>query len=146
MSQLKHIARSQGDSRLVGLAAAVVVIAALYFARVVLIPLALAILLSLLLTPVVAFLEHRQLPRFLAISLIAVALIVLVIFVVRQASPQFVDLTNNLPTYEKAVGNKIRVLKSSMDQKLDKASSSLIVLEKQIATTLNTYLWWPQQN
>jgi predicted PurR-regulated permease PerM len=138
MSQLKHIARSQGDSRLVGLAAAVVVIAALYFARVVLIPLALAILLSLLLTPVVAFLEHRQLPRFLAISLIAVALIVLVIFVVRQASPQFVDLTNNLPTYEKAVGNKIRVLKSSMDQKLDKASSSLIVLEKQIAIPPST--------
>jgi predicted PurR-regulated permease PerM len=62
------------NSRLLGIVAAVVVIATLYFARVVFIPLALALLLSLVLTPPVAFLEKIKLPRVLAILLVVVVL------------------------------------------------------------------------
>jgi len=50
-----------------------VLIATLYFARVVFIPLALALLVSLLLTPLVVILEKIKLPRVVAISLVVLA-------------------------------------------------------------------------
>ena len=78
---------------------------------VVFIPFALAILVALLLTPAVTFLEHHKLPRSLSISLVVIALIAFALFALWQASPQFVNLTNNLPAYENAVREKIRVLK-----------------------------------
>jgi len=53
-----------------GLFIAIVVIAALYLARVVFIPLALALLFSLLLTPLVSFLERIRFPRIVAIFLV----------------------------------------------------------------------------
>ena len=59
------MARSQSDSKLprfVLLASVCVVIAALYFAQDVLIPLALATLLTFLLTPLVQWFERWRLP------------------------------------------------------------------------------------
>jgi len=61
------------NSRLLRVVAAVVLIATLYFARVVFIPLALALLVSLLLTPLVVILEKIKLPRVVAISLVVLA-------------------------------------------------------------------------
>lgn len=60
------------NSRLLGIVAAVAVIATLYFARVVFVPIALALPLSLVLSPLVAFLEKIKLPRVLAIFLVVV--------------------------------------------------------------------------
>ena len=56
-------------SRILTLFAAVVVIGTLYFAREMLVPLALAILFTFVLTPLVGFLERMHFPRFLAIFL-----------------------------------------------------------------------------
>jgi predicted PurR-regulated permease PerM len=64
-----------------GLLVAVVAIAALYLARVVFIPLALALLFSLLLTPVVSFLEKIMIPRLLAIFFVVLVLLSLIGFV-----------------------------------------------------------------
>ena len=57
-------------SRILTLVAAVVVITALYFARVMLVPLALAVLFTFVLTPLVSALERIRIPRFLAIFIV----------------------------------------------------------------------------
>jgi len=62
------------SSRLLDLVAAAVIIAILYFARVVIIPLALALLFSLLLTSPVTFLEKIKCPRIVAIFLVVLIL------------------------------------------------------------------------
>jgi predicted PurR-regulated permease PerM len=112
----------------------VVVVATLFFARVVLIPLALALLFSLLLTPPVAFLERIKLPRVLAIFLVVVILVCLMGLIGWKTSQQFVDFTNNLPTYKKTLQGKIHDLKGSSNQSLNKASVAMKELEKEIDT------------
>src|SRR5580700_9249709 len=93
-----------------GLFVAVVVIAALYLARVVFVPLALALLFSLLLTPIVSFLERIFIPRILSIFLVVLILLSLAALVGWEASQQFVDLTRQLPTYQETLEDKIHSL------------------------------------
>jgi predicted PurR-regulated permease PerM len=111
------------------------VIATLYFARVVFIPLALALLFAVLLTPAVAFLERLKLPRLLAIFLVVVTLVGLLGLMAWRASQQFVDLTDQLPIYKKTLQDKIRTLKGSTGQNLDKASDTVKELENEITTS-----------
>src|SRR5579864_7771732 len=94
-------------SRLLRLIAAVVVIAALYFFRIVFIPMALALLLSVLLTPAVAGLEKIRLPRIAAISVVVICGMGLVGFVGWKASQQFVHVTTELPGYKQTLIEKI---------------------------------------
>src|ERR1700733_3617662 len=93
-----------------GLLVAVVVIASLYLARVVFVPLALALLFSLLLTPVIAFLERILIPRILAIFLVVLILLSLAALVGWKTSRQLVDLTQQLPTYQSTLEYKIHSL------------------------------------
>ena len=116
-----------------GLLAAVVVIAALYLARVVFIPLALALLFSLLLTPVVSFLEKIMIPRLLAIVFVVLVLLSLIGFVGWKTSQQFIDLTQQLPTYQKTLEDKIHSLPGARNQSLTKASDTVHELEKEVA-------------
>jgi predicted PurR-regulated permease PerM len=130
---LKRAAGSTENSRLLGIVAAVVVIATLYFARIVFIPLALALLLSLVLSPPVAFLERIKLPRALAIFLVIVLLVGLMGLVSWKTSQQFVDLTDQLPSYRQTLEDKIRSLKGPGSQSLHKASDTVKELSKEIS-------------
>lgn len=130
---LKRAAGSTENSRLLGIVAAVVVIATLYFARIVFIPLALALLLSLVLSPPVAFLERIKLPRALAIFLMIVLLVGLMGLVSWKTSQQFVDLTDQLPSYRQTLEDKIRSLKGPGSQSLHKASDTVKELSKEIS-------------
>ena len=114
---------------------AVVVIATLYFARVVFMPLALALLFSLILTPPVAFLEKIKLPRILAIFLVTVVLVGLIGLLGWKTSQQFVDLTTQLPTYKKTLQDKIHVLRGSSSQKLNRASDTVKELSNEMNGT-----------
>jgi predicted PurR-regulated permease PerM len=129
---LKRTAASTETSRLLGIVVAVVVVATLYFARVVFIPLALALLFSLLLAAPVAFLERIRLPRALAIFLVVVILGGFLGLIGWKTSQQFVDLTNQLPSYKKTLLDKIHILKGSGSQSLNKASDTVKELEKEI--------------
>jgi len=113
----------------------VVVIATLYFGRIVFIPLALALLFSLILAPVVSFLERLRLPRVLAISVVMLALVSLMGFVTWETSQQFSRLSDQLPDYEKALEEKIDSVKTSGPQGFHKASDALKELEKEISAT-----------
>ena len=131
---MRRTIKSRDDSGLLRVVTAVAVIATLYFARVVFVPLALALLLSLLLTPVVAFLEKIKLPRILAIFLVVVTLVGLMGLTAWQTSQQFVDLTNQLPTYKKTLQDKIRALKGASGQSLNQASDTVKELGKELVT------------
>src|SRR5580658_5838410 len=75
------------------------IVAVLFLARDVLIPLAVAILLAFLLTPAVTWLERRRLGRFLAIIIVvggSLAAIGTITWVLEQ---QFVELGGHLPDY-----------------------------------------------
>ena len=123
------------SSRLLDLVAAAVIIAILYFARVVFIPLALALLFSLLLTPPVTFLERIKCPRILAIFLVVLILVGLMSLVGWKASQQFVAFMNDLPEYQDTAQRKIRALKGDTGQTLNKASDSLKELGKEIVAS-----------
>jgi predicted PurR-regulated permease PerM len=118
-----------------GIVTAVVVISALYFARIVFIPLALAILVAIVLTPVVSLLETRlRLRRALAIVVVIGTLVALAAGVAWIVLPQFVNLTYQLPEYEKAIQDKIENLKSRTAVGISSASESMKALENEIAT------------
>jgi predicted PurR-regulated permease PerM len=126
---------TRDSSRLFGIVTAIFVIATLYLARVVFIPLALALLLTILLTPIVVLLERIKLPRIIAIVVVVAFLFTLVGLLGWKASQQFVDLTDQLPIYKTTLEEKIHAIKSSQPSGLNKASDAMKELEKEIIAT-----------
>lgn len=99
-------------SKFIVLASVCIVVGGLYFAREVLIPIALAVLLSFLLTPVVRQLERWRFPRAAATLIvvgIGVAVIVLIGYVVAH---QFVQVVEQLPDYRGQLHEKWDKLKN----------------------------------
>ena len=113
---MKRISTPLESSRLLDLVAAVVIVAILYFARVVFIPLALALLFSLLLTPPVAFLERIRLPRFLAIIFVVLILAGLLSFIGWKTTRQFIYVMNRLPAYQDTILGNIQSFKGNNPQ------------------------------
>jgi predicted PurR-regulated permease PerM len=133
---VKRASGSGENPRSLGIVAAVVVMATLYFARVVFIPLALALLFSLLLAPVVTFLGRIKIPRILAILVVVVMLTGSMGLIGWKTSQQLVNLTNQLPTYKKALEDKIHALKGEQSKSINAASDTVKDLEKEIATAV----------
>jgi len=78
---------------------ATIVIAGLYFGREVLLPLALAILLSFVLSPALLFLRRLKVPRLIGVGIV-VALAFAVIFALGWLmSRQVTQLAEDLPRY-----------------------------------------------
>lgn len=101
-----------GLNALFTLLVSVVVIAALYVAREVLIPITLAVLLSFLLAPVVHVLHFLRLGRVLSV-LIAVALgIVAILAIAGLIGTQIADLATKVPQYTSAIERKIDTVRS----------------------------------
>lgn len=109
-------------------------IAALYFARDVFIPLALAILLAVVLTPAVSFLERLRFRRGLAIIAVMAALVGVGTLIGWTVLPQFGDVVAKLPEYESAVQFKVDKLKGSAAGKLSSATQSVQNLEQDITS------------
>ena len=94
------------------LAAVCVVVGALYFAQDVLIPLALAVLLSFLLTPVVQRLERWGLHRAAAVIVVAVLAFGSLFVLGYVVFNQVVALGHDLPTYKENIKAKLQWLPS----------------------------------
>ena len=114
-------------SRFIVLASTFLVIAGLYFSREVLIPLALAILLSFVLTPLVSWLERVGLPRpasVLIVVLIGVGLLAIIGYVVGR---QFVSVMDQLPNYQGELRTKLANIRSHghFFKKLENEAQSL---------------------
>jgi predicted PurR-regulated permease PerM len=85
-------------SRLSFIVTATLVIAVLYFGKVLLLPLAFAILFAFLLAPLVTFLERVHLPRPMAALLVILGFAVVLASAGWSLFTQLVAVTNDLPT------------------------------------------------
>jgi predicted PurR-regulated permease PerM len=118
------------------LAVGVTVVAGLYFGRELLVPLALAVLLSFALGPVVLLLRRWRFGRTPSVFA-AVAFAFLVIFGMGTAiGGQIAHLASNLPQYQATITAKIESVRGTTagDGIVERASAMLQALRDQIAT------------
>lgn len=95
---------------LVMVALGIVVVAALYLAREVLIPITLAILLSFVLGPVVSLFRHLHLPRVPAVLLAVILALCIIATLGSVIGVQIASLAPDLPRYASTVGQKINAV------------------------------------
>ena len=111
--------------------ALVATIAALYLARDVLIPVALAALLGFLLAPAVRRLEHFGAGRGIATLLVAVFAFSLISAIGWVVTHQAVSLAAKLPEYRANITKKIRAVKAPAKGELGKAAEAVKEIHKQ---------------
>jgi predicted PurR-regulated permease PerM len=110
------------------------IVAALYFARDVLVPIALAVLLSFVLAPLVRRLQSWRFPRVVAVFIVAIFAFSIIFglgaFMVSQVS----QLANDLPRYQSTLRDKIQSLQgvATGAGPLERASDVLKDLKKQL--------------
>lgn len=86
------------------------VTAVLYLGRDILMPLAVAILLTFALAPIVSFLRRQGIPKIIAVVFtVAMAFVALLVFAFLVAS-QISNLAQNIPTYQTNIIEKVRSL------------------------------------
>jgi predicted PurR-regulated permease PerM len=93
----------------------------LFFAKVVLIPLAFALTLSFLLAPSVAMLEKRGVRRTLAVAIVSFLTCVCVLVGAYILSRQVLNVAQTLPSYRANIQKKIQALHSSSEGSLQAA-------------------------
>ncbi len=109
-----------------------IAIATLYLAREVLIPLAFAVILTLVLTPAVAWLQKLRFGRVPAVILVIAVLIGAAGGIGFVIVNQLVSVANQLPTYQKNIHNKIEAMSTPGKGPLGRASQSVKDLGKEL--------------
>lgn len=114
---------------------AAIIVAAIYFGQEFFVPLAVAVLLSFALSPVVRTLRKIGVPRGLAVAG-TVGLAFAIIFAIGAViTAQVTELGNQLPTYETALKQKIRAINAMTGGKgsaIDRASETLRDLKQEL--------------
>src|SRR5271156_1440646 len=112
----------------------VVVVAALYFGREVLVPIALAILLSFVLSPLVRLLQRSYLPRSVAVIAVGLVAFAAIFGLGALMVLQVNELATDLPRYQATLGAKIDSLRGATagTGTLERASEVLHDLKKEI--------------
>ena len=114
MAKLNHmISSSYMTARLATVATVIAAIVVLYEAKELLLPLAIAVLLTFALAPIVSFLRKMKLPRLAAvIGAVACAFAVISIFSLILAA-QVSQVAQDVPKYQYNIVEKIRILKET---------------------------------
>src|ERR1700689_5448734 len=99
MSRITGVATARALSRLLAVVVTVVVITTLYLAKTVILPLALALLLSFVLAPVVTGLERMRVPRILAVPVVVLATGAILGAFGWTVFVQLVEVPDALPAY-----------------------------------------------
>ncbi|MCA9265983.1 MAG: AI-2E family transporter [Planctomycetales bacterium] len=117
--------RNTAASHLVTIVTATAILAAAYFARDILIPLALAVLLSFILSPLVRWIERHMLPRVPAVIIVvAVAFSGLGAFGYLVTN-QVLELGEQLPSYKGNLIDKVRAVSGATQGRLEKATETI---------------------
>jgi predicted PurR-regulated permease PerM len=113
---------------------AVIIIAMLYFGREIFVPIALAILLSFVLAPMVAILQRIHVPRGLAVVSVAVLAFGLIFAMGSLLATQLTQLAGDLPRYQSTISEKIQSFRDTRAGRgtLERASDILKDLGKEI--------------
>src|SRR5580693_6341752 len=106
------------------------IILILYFARAVLIPLALALTLNFLLTPMVLWFQKLGLRRVPAVALVMLISVSVVAGVGWVVADQLLEVANDLPKYRLHIHNKIEALHFAPDSALGRAADSVSEIGK----------------
>ena len=114
-----------GTAQLLTLAVFVVVVTGLYFAREVLVPITLAVLLSFLLAPLVSRLRHIHVPRVPAVLLSVVLALGVILALAGLIGMQIASLASDLPRYQYTVERKAAVVQQYTVGRLSKLVDEL---------------------
>jgi len=120
-------------SRLLTLTALVVVIVGLYVGRQVLIPLALAVVLAFLLTPVVNGLQRCRLGRVPAVLLVLVLGAGLLGSLGWIITGQLMDIVDQFPSYKSNLHDKIQTLRIPNGSRLKNATNTVTELNNELS-------------
>ena len=113
---------------------AAAIVAALYFGREVLLPMALAVLLSFVLAPLVKLLQRLYLPRFAAVAIVVLFAFGVIFGLGTLMFAQISQLAGDLPRYQSNLGEKIQTLRGATTASgtLEQASQVLRNLQKEL--------------
>lgn len=120
-------------SRLLTLTAVVVVIVGLYYGRLVLVPLALAVVLAFLLTPVVGWLEKCRLGRVPSVLVVLVLAFALVGSLGWIVTGQLINVVDQFPSYRSTIDDKIQSLRVPNGSRLRNATNTITELSNEIS-------------
>jgi predicted PurR-regulated permease PerM len=118
-----------------GLLIAAIVVTALYIGREVLVPLALAILLSFVLTPPLLFLRRLGVPRVLGVAILVSTAFLVILALGWLLSREATQLAVELPRYQSTLADKIsKISKSAADAPgIKKVTGALEEFQQQLA-------------
>ncbi|MEZ6071299.1 MAG: AI-2E family transporter [Pirellulales bacterium] len=102
-----------------------IAVAALYFAKVILLPLALAVLLSFVLSPLVVRLERLRIGRLASVILVAAVTITAIAGVGWLATNQIFELSKDLPAYKNNLIAKIRSVRATTSGTFEEAQEAI---------------------
>ena len=105
-------AETPGDGLAAPLVIAAVIVAALFFAREILIPIAIAVLLSFVIGPLVALLRKLRLGRIPSVGVAVLLLLTVVAGLGGLIGMQVADLSTGLPRYQRTIAQKAENLKA----------------------------------
>ena len=133
-------ARAELPAGLIGVVAiplVITVVAALYFARDVIIPITLAVLLSFLLAPAVRWLHHLRVGRVSAVAFTVLVTFVVILGFGAIVAQEVSSLARDLPNYRYNLETKIRTLPGFLPGGgiLNRATSMLRDLRKELTNT-----------
>src|SRR6476659_10240829 len=113
---------------------AVIIIAMLYFGREIFVPIALAILLSFVLAPLVGILQRIYVPRGLAVESLVILAFALIFAMGSLLAAQLTQLAGDLPRYQSTISQKIQSIRNTKAGRgtLERASDMLKDLSKEL--------------
>ena len=113
---------------------AVIIIMMLYFGREIIIPIALAILLSFVLAPLVGVLQRVRVPRGLAVVGVVIFAFAAIFAMGSLLASQLTQLAGDLPRYQSTISEKIQSFRDTTAGRgtLERASGMLKDLRKQL--------------
>jgi predicted PurR-regulated permease PerM len=106
----------------------------LYFGREIIIPIALAILLSFVLAPLVGLLQRARIPRGLAVVSVVIIAFALLFAIGSLLAAQLTQLAQDLPSYQSTITEKIQSFRETTAGRgtLERASGMLKDLSKEL--------------
>jgi predicted PurR-regulated permease PerM len=112
---------------------ALAIVSVLYFGREIFVPLALAVLLSFALAPLVQFLRRCHVPRLGAVTIVVLVAFLVIFGIGALIAQEVKQLAENLPQYQITIGKKIESLRGAAPGVVGKITNALENLRQEIS-------------